>query len=236
MRLNSAAVVGAIAVTFCGMEAANAAIIGVGDEGRWGAGGSNTISNLGLNMTSVPNDPSILGGYTPISQISAPSNTLSFGNIVYKAFVGSDWAKLAESRFTNGAPIYFNGGANTLTITLAQAVAAFDLIIESNSLAPLVFNIQSTAFGNNIDQTLTQAVTGSVGGKYFGFYGTDGDLISSITITAPTEASGFAVGEFRLGSSPVQPIPTPALLPGLIGIGVAALRKRKAEQKESVEV
>lgn len=32
------------------------------------------------------------------------------------------------------------------------------------------------------------------------------------------------------------PIPTPALLPGLIGMGVAALRKRKGEAEETAEV
>ncbi|MBD0363943.1 MAG: PTPA-CTERM sorting domain-containing protein [Coleofasciculus sp. C3-bin4] len=35
---------------------------------------------------------------------------------------------------------------------------------------------------------------------------------------------------------PVTPVPTPALLPGLIGMGVAALRKRKQEQAEVAEV
>lgn len=32
------------------------------------------------------------------------------------------------------------------------------------------------------------------------------------------------------------PVPTPALLPGLIGVGVAALRKRKSEELESADV
>jgi len=32
-----------------------------------------------------------------------------------------------------------------------------------------------------------------------------------------------------------EPIPTPALLPGLIGMGAAALRKRKGEGDESAE-
>lgn len=231
-----AVAISAVAITLSCVSAVNAAIIGVNDEGRWGAGGLNTISNLGFNMTSVPNNPSIPGGFTPLQQISASSNTLSFSNTAYKAYVGSDWAQLAGSRFTTGAPVYFNGGANTFTITLAQAIAAFDLVIETNSLAPIAFNIQTTAFGNNVNQALTQSMLGSVGGKYFGFYGTDGDLISSITITAPSGAQGFAVGEFRLGSSPVESIPTPALLPGLIGMGIAALRKRKQESIAQPEI
>ncbi|HEY9879146.1 MAG TPA: PTPA-CTERM sorting domain-containing protein [Leptolyngbyaceae cyanobacterium] len=37
-------------------------------------------------------------------------------------------------------------------------------------------------------------------------------------------------------SAKTQAVPTPALLPGLVGMGVAALRKRKANAEESAEV
>jgi hypothetical protein len=37
------------------------------------------------------------------------------------------------------------------------------------------------------------------------------------------------------GTVSATPVPTPALLPGLIGMGVAALRKRKGEAEESAE-
>jgi hypothetical protein len=55
----------------------------------------------------------------------------------------------------------------------------------------------------------------------------DNDEIESddIIVEAPDSPSPSTVTE----------IPTPALLPGLIGMGVAALRKRQQEQSESSE-
>ncbi|MBE9179531.1 PTPA-CTERM sorting domain-containing protein [Oculatella sp. LEGE 06141] len=64
-----------------------------------------------------------------------------------------------------------------------------------------------------------------------------GAHLQSLTVNATTcpskstcRDSGFARGNYTS-----TPIPTPALLPGLIGMGVAALRKKKGEQNlESV--
>jgi len=216
--------------------AANAATFAVGDTARWGAGGENTLSNLGFNMVSLPNNTSVPGGFTSVSQISSPSNTLSFSNTVQKAYVGTDWAKLATSRLTTGSPVYFNGSANSTTISLANAVAALDFVVETNSLAPLVFNIAVTAFGG-VTQTLTQGVQGNVGGKYFGFYTTGTDLISSITITAPSQAQGFAMGEFRIGNAQteISSVPEPASTLGLMALGAmgaGSMLKRKQQQKQ----
>ena len=242
-RLMTGAAVIAAGAAFASATPANAALFAVGDTARWGAGGENTISNLGFNMVSLPNNTSVPGGFTSVSQISSPSNTLSFSNTVQKAYVGTDWAKLATSRLTTGSPVYFNGGANSTTISLANAVAALDLVVETNSLAPLVFNIAVTAFGG-VTQTLTQGVQGNVGGKYFGFYTTGTDRISSITIAAPAGAQGFAMGEFRLGSvqaqqsaepQPSQAVPEPTTVMGAVVFGsflAGAKLKRKQEQKD----
>ncbi|MCU0516362.1 MAG: hypothetical protein MUC60_05730 [Oscillatoria sp. Prado101] len=233
--LTGAAVIAAGA-TLASAPAANAALFAVGDTGRWGGGGANTISNLGFNMVSLPNNPSVPGGFTSVNKISSPSNTLSFSNTVYKAYVGTDWAKLASSRLTTGSPVYFNGGANSTTISLANAVAALDLVVETNSLAPIVFNIAVTAFGG-VTQTLTQGVQGDVGGKYFGFYTTGTDRISSITITAPSGAEGFAMGEFRVGDAQAQAqaVPEPTTVMGAVVFGsflAGAKLKRKQQQKD----
>ncbi|WP_026098339.1 PEP-CTERM sorting domain-containing protein [Kamptonema formosum] len=242
-RVVTGAAVLAAGAAFASAPAANAALFAVGDTGRWGAGGANTISNLGFNMVSLPNNPSVPGGFTSVNQISSPSNTLSFSKTVQKAYVGTDWAKLLTSRLTTGSPVYFNGGANSTTISLANAVAALDLVVETNSLAPLVFNIAVTAFGG-VTQTLTQGVQGNVGGQYFGFYTTGTDLISSITITAPSGAEGFAMGEFRLGNVQAQPsaepqpsqaVPEPTTILGTLAFGsfvAGAKLKRKQQQKK----
>lgn len=212
----------ATGIAFTSAVSANAAMFAVGDAGHAGTGGENTLSNLGFNMESVPNDPSVSGGYTSVNQISSPSNTLSFGNTVYKAYVGTDWAKLATSRLNQGSAVYFNGGANATTISFAKPVAAFDFVVETNSLASQLFDITVTGFGT-VTQGLTQSLKGSVGGKYFGFYTTGTDLISSITINAPSGADGFAMGEFRFGEAQEQKqVPEPASTLGLLGLGAIA--------------
>lgn len=232
-RLVTGAAVIAAGATFASAPAANAALFAVGDTARWGAGGANTISNLGFNMVSLPNNTSVPGGFTSVNKISSPSNTLSFSNTVQKAYVGTDWAKLATSRLTTGSPVYFNG-SNSTTLSLANAVAALDLVVETNSLEPLVFNIAVTAFGG-VTQTLTQGVQGDVGGKYFGFYTTGTDRISSITITAPNQAEGFAMGEFRVGDAQTQAVPEPTTILGTVVFGsflAGAKLKRKQQQKQ----
>lgn len=211
----------ATGATFVSAGTAHAAMFAVGDAGRWGTGGENTISNLGFDMVSVPDNPAIPGDFTPLTQLSSPSNTLSFSNTVDKAYVGTDWARLENSRFNLGSDVYFNGEGNTTTISFAKPVAAFDFVLETNSLAPMLFNMEVTASGS-VTQTLSQNLQGDVGGRYFGFYTTGTDLISSITINAPSGANGFAIGEIRLGDVSKQ-VPEPASTLGLLALGAAGM-------------
>lgn len=232
----------AVAGALANAPDASAAILAVGDTARWGVGGENTLSNLGFNMQAVPDDTTIPGGFTPLNQISSPANTFSFSNTVYKSYVGNEWSKLANSRFTIGSPVYFNP-SNSITISLARAVAALDLVVETNSVAPIVFNIAITAFGGSTQQIQTQGVRGDVGGRYFGFYTTGTDLISSITISAPSEAYGFAMGEFRWSeavSTTPEPetVPEPATIAGTLAFAAFMTRsrmqrKQKAEKNNS---
>lgn len=117
---------------------------------------------------------------------------------------------------------FIYNGTNATTISFAKPVAAFDFVVETNSLAPMLFDMTVTALGT-VTQTLTQSLKGNVGGQYFGFYTTGTDLISSITIHAPSQAEGFAMGEFRLGAAQEQKqVPEPASTLGLLGLGAIA--------------
>lgn len=227
----------AVAGALANAPDASAAILAVGDTARWGVGGENTLSNLGFNMQAVPDDTTIPGGFTPLNQISSPANTFSFSNTVYKSYVGNEWSKLANSRFTIGSPVYFNP-SNSITISLARAVAALDLVVETNSVAPIVFNIAITAFGGSTQQLQTQGVRGDVGGRYFGFYTTGTDLISSITISAPSEAYGFAMGEFRWSeaistTSEPEAVPEPATIAGTLAFAAFVTRSRMQRQQKA---
>lgn len=54
--------------------------------------------------------------------------------------------------------------------------------------------------------------------------------------TADTIVSSVTISSENGGIEPPSPIPTPALLPGLIGIGLAAIRKyRQEEEQENVQ-
>lgn len=73
--------------------------------------------------------------------------------------------------------------------------------------------------------------------------GFNGNATSIFPSFLRQNAAGFgsttigAIGtSVPISTDPPTPIPTPALLPGLIGMGIAAICKRKAEQKETVEV
>lgn len=54
---------------------------------------------------------------------------------------------------------------------------------------------------------------------------------SVFTFTVP---SGIAVDGYRLSSIEAEAVPTPALLPGLLGLGLSLVRKRKQQALESV--
>ncbi|MFH7241592.1 MAG: PTPA-CTERM sorting domain-containing protein [Spirulina sp.] len=65
----------------------------------------------------------------------------------------------------------------------------------------------------------------------------------NFTATSSTEVLSFLATGSPAGQPPfsllsgvsVSEVPTPALLPGLVGLGVAALRKRKGEGSEEAE-
>lgn len=66
------------------------------------------------------------------------------------------------------------------------------------------------------------------GGSYAQFFSYD-----SSTGTYPT--FGYTYGDVAFSnSSSATPVPTPALLPGLVGLGLGVLRKRKANQAQAV--
>lgn len=82
---------------------------------------------------------------------------------------------------------------------------------------------------NSLIETLTgaQVNTQAVGfGNYFNFFVTNNDEIFDQVVFAKT-ATGDSF--LRIDNVAYQAIPTPALLPGLVGLAFGAVRKRKAE-------
>ncbi|PZV05183.1 MAG: hypothetical protein DCF32_11490 [Leptolyngbya sp.] len=51
----------------------------------------------------------------------------------------------------------------------------------------------------------------------------------SFAATGPLDLGGPVLDDVVLEQTQATPVPTPALLPGLVGLGVAALKQRKSK-------
>ena len=204
-KLSLAAAGATFVVTFAHTTAANAAIVALDDSNSWISPGTNTLTNLGFNMVTVP-DPG-LAEFTDVTTLSSPLGNLTFTPSVDYRKIGSGWAT-----WSNGytGEVYYSQGATSIEIDLPASIAAFDLYVEPNPFS--IFDITVTA-QDGTTTSLTQPVNGNGGAKYFGFYGTGGDLIDKITVSSSVD---FAVGQLRLGA---KPVPEPASVLGLLAIG-----------------
>ncbi|XGV98167.1 MAG: PTPA-CTERM sorting domain-containing protein [Leptolyngbya sp. BL-A-14] len=88
--------------------------------------------------------------------------------------------------------------------------------------------------GNTLIQTITGATLDALsgGGNYFNFFVTNNSEIFNRIDLTRTPASGNA---FQVDNLAYQAIPTPALLPGLLAMGVGVWRKRKAAAEAKVD-
>jgi hypothetical protein len=150
--------------------------------------------------------PSTLGGFTMIGFPDDPRDTfltvfdvpspmggdVGFPAGVSHREVGDGWATWSHG-YTGD--VYFTNGLPSLTITLPVGTSAFYFYVE-----PEVFSTFTvTAIANGFAGTST-SVNGLGGAQYFGVYGTGGSTISSIVVSAPADANGFAVGEFGIAT------------------------------------
>jgi hypothetical protein len=120
----------------------------------------------------------------------------------------------------------------TLNKTGTTMLAAIPGFISGLTLGGdvVTFNL----LGGELNSFFTNATNYSVGGTFFG------NLVSDNSVSAIGSLSSTVLSSFNSGTASVAAtaVPTPALLPGLLGLGVAALRKRKGEgaEKEAVGV
>jgi hypothetical protein len=115
--------------------------------------------------------------------------------------------------------VYFTGGASSVMLSLPSQTSAFYLYAEPNPFA--TYDITITAQDGT---SVVQSVNGSYGACGYGFYGTDGDVISSLQVNY-TGDNGFAIGEFGIAGS-VVPVPGAVLL-GMLGLSVAGVKLRR---------
>lgn len=92
-----------------------------------------------------------------------------------------------------------------------------------------------TGFGTNGVQTFNGL--SAFGGNVLGNFIFDGDNTpvkpSSFILAFDSSDGDFA--NISIKADDAAAVPTPALLPGLVGMGIAALRKRKSAESETVD-
>jgi hypothetical protein len=171
-------------------------------------------------MTPFPLDDSPLS--QAVTSVASPlGGAIDFDIPMAHFRIGDGW-----TTWSNGytGDVYFTNGQTGVTMTLPAQTAAFYFYAEPNPWDP--YTIVATAQdGTQISQT----VNGYAGAAYYGFYGTGGTYISSITVTTP-QSIDFAVGEFGIAKCswpPAVPAPAGILLVTVGSVLVGHLRGRK---------
>ncbi len=130
--------------------------------------------------------------------------------------VGSGWASWSHGY---SGDVYYTDGALSLTLTLPANTGAFYFYAEPND--PAAFNFTATAQNGT---QIVQSAAGNGGATQFGFFGTGGDTLQSVTISSTTD---FAIGEFGIASAGVIPEPGTALFGlALVGARLASRGRR----------
>jgi hypothetical protein len=204
---------------------AHAAIVTVNDSGSW-INGTDTLANLGLNLVEIPNGAEAFGVYLP--KISSPLGDIEFSPSVVKRPIGSDQSTNWVT-WSNGYQGEVYAAYNTTTLNLKLPnLTAFDFYAEPNQYN--LFTISAIAQSGVVSDVLAQTINGKAGAQYFGFYSDDPlDPIQSIQISAPAEANGFAIGQLRGAKAASATVPSPALLPGMIVMGLGMWRKHRSK-------
>ena len=143
------------------------------------------IPNFTENLTVIPGNP------------GSGSLGVSFGEGNYKGSIGSGWATWSHGY--TGA-IYYVGAVTETTLVLPANTKAFYFYVEPNDFGAHTF----TATTSNGGESGAISVIGASGATGFAFYGTQGESITSITISSDEGAGGFAIGEFGINAGPAK--------------------------------
>ncbi|TVP66099.1 MAG: PTPA-CTERM sorting domain-containing protein [Leptolyngbya sp. LCM1.Bin17] len=149
--------------------------------------------------------------------------------------ISFSWSASRDFSFSGGSDIFASILGSTSLKLAGGLPTNLEFFVEGyidNQASPFArFSVDNLVLTNGIefplDWNITEVVTGLTPDTH------------TLGIVSGIQWTPSAVGETLLISSQyggrATPVPTPALLPGLIGMGVAALRKRKGEGDESAE-
>ena len=181
-------------------SAAQAAVVFDGSPGS----GAPPATLGGYTMTPSPQDTR--ADFTGVTDAPAtPASSFSFDQTMQLYTVGQSWGSSNWAGGTYAGRVYYSNGQSSVTITLPSPKNAVYFYATPNQFG--TFTMQATASDGTTSGLIpvtTNPGGGPPSGQYFGFYGTAGDKISSVTMTFNDPSAGlsdFAVGDFALSTT-----------------------------------
>jgi hypothetical protein len=158
----------------------------------------STLGPYTMTAFGPDSQPSCPDSGSTVTGVTDPAGTIGFAPALqHDQATGPCWATWSHG-YTGDVYDTINAvDPTTATITLPFGTNAFYFYAEPNTFA--VFDVQATAQDGTTSGPIQ--VQGNSGAKYFGFYGTGGATLASITVTT-TDTTGFAVGEFGIQVAP----------------------------------
>ncbi len=229
----SFAIVGAIALTATGSIFSGVA----------------TAANIGVSSYNITNaSPAGFGGWNhfyngTITNNSGTSNYSGGSGTLNDGLIGTN---------EQNTQLFSTPAASTITIFLNQIAK-----VENIKLFSFDASGRNTIPGNISSLNVTiNGITQNFGTTGFGPVAFNGPVHELIDFTSSAFANlatdritfsnfltvgrfpqAYSISEITVDGNPATAVPTPALLPGLIGLGFSMLRKRKAEAaKQTSEV
>ena len=202
--------------------------LGVSHRSAQAAAFSNGSFELGTDPGSLITLPA---GSTDLTGWTVTSGTIDY--------TGSTWQASDGSR-----------SLDLSGMQAGQIAQTFDTIL--GATYQVLFDLAGNPAGDPVEKLLRVAATGSTSQDYS--FDTTGKTVTamgwqttaySFTATSPSTTLLFtslintpygpALDNVRVSTDGVTSVPTPALLPGLIGMGVAAWRRRQGEAQAAGE-
>src|SRR4051794_26982167 len=173
--------------TFAALFAVNAGAASAGLVFNGSPGTGAPPATLGpYSMTPFPASATPL--FVDVGGVAGPAGGISFTPALNHLRIGSGWATWSHGY---GGDVYYTNGGTSVTVTLPEDTSAFYLYAEPNAFQ--VFDM--TAVAQDGTTSGPHIVDGFAGARYFGFYGTQGDKIKTVTVSSSDD---FAIGEFGI--------------------------------------
>ena len=236
--LAAATLASVASVATVGAESAEAAIlidsvISAADYSSFVKSGNPAIPNLGNRLINFNGDPSVTTFFPGKNQevsYDGGSGIVSGNASGLYAAPAADADGDGNSNTRDNTPYLSLGGSGRPSS--ATFKFKYPIISTLGFLWGSVDSYNSVSFLRG--STLLAEFTGSdvirfptgdqssIGTRFVNFTGNEGDKDYFDTVIFKSTSAAFELDDIRYTE-----VPTPALLPGLIGVGVAALRKRK---------